>query len=632
MKKLFAIILSLLLVVTTLPLVYAEDTQGAFGSNHTWSYDTETQTLTINGEGDMGGFWDMYNPPWSAYEGQMKNLVIGDGVTNVGAYLFYNSNLEKVVLGKDVKTIGNYAFRASSYLATVELNENLETIGDCAFAGCYSLTEIILNNNLKTIGERAFVSTKLESIVIPDSVTKITEEAFYNVPLKSVKIGNGVKTIEKNTFNYCADIVTLELGNSIETIGEAAFYNCSSVETLVLPESLKTIEKEAFRQCAKLKDITFPDGVKTIGQAAFSECNSFVNLKIGKGVETLGMAAFNGCTSLETVEIPAGVEVIGERCFGACDILKEIKVSADNENYTDEDGVLYNKSKTELIRYPNGKADVVFEIPSGVKTIGANAFSNSSLKRVVIPNTVTSIDGSAFAYNYNLDSVVIPDGVTYMNGAAFSNCISLTNITIPKALKRIYAYTFTGCYSLKTVNYTGSETQWNNITIEHSNGPLYDATINYNAKTHIHSYSNEVLTEASCTENGNILYKCTCGDVFTVVIPAKSHEFSDWVVTIVPTATTEGEKVRVCKHCDEEEIVVVGTLTVNPEYPDEIMGDVNGDKKITAVDARMVLRYAANNTSFDNVQVSNADVNGDGKVSSLDARWVLQAAAGNRIL
>ena len=632
MKKLFAIILSLILVVATLPLVYAEATEGNFGSKHTWSYDTETQTLIINGEGDMGGFWDMYNPPWSAYEGQMKNLVIGDGVTNIGAYLFYNSNLEKVVLGKDVKTIGEYAFRASSYLATVELNENLETIDDCAFAGCYSLTEITFNNNLKTIGKRAFVGTKLQSVVIPDSVTKISEGAFYNIPLKSVKIGNGIKTIEKDTFNYCADIEALELGNSIETIGEAAFYNCSSLEALVLPESLKTIEKEAFRQCAKLKDITFPDGVKTIGQAAFSECNSFVNLKIGNGVESLEMAAFNGCTSLETVEIPAGVEVIGERCFDACDILKEIKVADNNENYTDEDGVLYNKNKTEIIRYPNGKADVVFEIPSGVKAVGANAFSNSSLKRVVIPNTVTSIGGSAFAYNYNLDSVVIPEGVTFMNGAAFSNCMSLTNITIPKALKRIYAYTFTGCYSLKTVNYTGSEAQWNNITIEHSNGPLYDVTINYNAKTHTHSYSDEVLTEANCTENGKVLYKCACGDVFTVEIPAKGHEFGGWVVTVVPTATTEGEKVRTCKHCGEKEKIVIGTLPVNPEYPDEIMGDLNGDKKITTMDARMVLRYVANIISFDNVQFSNADVNGDGKVTSIDARWILQLAAGMRTL
>mgnify|MGYP003295494727 CR=1 FL=1 len=407
MKKLFAIILSLLLIVTTLPLVYADTIEGTFGTSHTWTYDTETQTLTINGEGDMGGFWDMYNPPWSEYEGQMKTLVIGEGVTNVGAYLFYNSNLEKVVLGKDVKTIDEYAFRSSSYLANVELNDNLESIGDSAFVDCGSLVELTLNDNLKTIGKRAFVGTKLQSIEIPDSVTKISEGAFYNVPLKSVKIGNGVKTIEKDTFNYCADIQTLELGSSIETISEAAFYNCSTLERIVLPESLKTIEKEAFRECTKLADIIFPDSVETIGQGTFSDCQAFVNLKLGNGVESIGMSAFNGCISLETVEIPANVESIGDRAFSACDNLKEFIVAEENTEFTAVDGVLYTKDKTELLRYPNGKTDVVFEIPGGVKIIGDSAFSNSSLKRVVIPNTVTSIYGSVFAYNNNIDNVVI---------------------------------------------------------------------------------------------------------------------------------------------------------------------------------------------------------------------------------
>ncbi len=632
MKKLFAIILSLLLIVTTLPLVYADTIEGTFGTSHTWTYDTETQTLTINGEGDMGGFWDMYNPPWSEYEGQMKTLVIGEGVTNVGAYLFYNSNLEKVVLGKDVKTIDEYAFRSSSYLANVELNDNLESIGDSAFVDCGSLIELTLNDNLKTIGKRAFVGTKLQSIEIPDSVTKIREGAFYNVPLKSVKIGNGVKTIEKDTFNYCADIQTLELGSSIETISEAAFYNCSTLERIVLPESLKTIEKEAFRECTKLADIIFPDSVETIGQGTFSDCQAFVNLKLGNGVESIGMSAFNGCISLETVEIPANVESIGDRAFSACDNLKEFIVAEENTEFTAVDGVLYTKDKTELLRYPNGKTDVVFEIPDGVKIIGDSAFSNSSLKRVVIPNTVTSIYGSVFAYNNNIDNVVIPESVTYMNGAVFSDCMSLTNITIPKTLKRIYAYTFTGCYSLETVNYTGTEAQWENINIEHSNGPLYDAAINFNSKVHIHDYDTEVLTESTCTEKGNFIYKCTCGDVFSVEIPANGHNFSEWEIVLMPTADTEGEKMHICKICGETETVVVRKFPENPDYPGELMCDLNGDRDITAIDARYTLQIAAGREGYTEIQISNADANDDGEITAIDARIILQIAAGKKVL
>ncbi len=631
MKKAFAIILALLLIVTTLPLAFAETVEGTLRTNHTWIYDAETQTLTINGEGDMGDFWDMYTSPWDAYEKQIKTLVIGDGVTDVGGYLFYNSDLEKVVIGKDVKRIGKGAFWSSYNLTIVEFGESVETIEDYAFAGC-KLTEITLPDSLKTIGKEAFVGAKFETLEIPDSVIRIEEGAFRNIPFKSLKIGNGLKTIEKDVFYYCHALKNLVLGSGIETIGETAFESCFELETLVLPEGVKTIEKDAFQYCRKLKNIVFPKSLETIGNSAFGHCESLVDVKIGEGVEYVGMSAFCGCSSLETVEIPASVEIISETVFSGCPQLKEFKVANDSEYYSAHDGVLYNKNKTELIRYPNGRNDIIFEIPKGVKVLETEAFSGATFKRVIIPNTVTSIYGRVFFGCKNLDNVIIPENVTYMNGGVFRNCTSLTNITIPKALKRIYAYTFVDCYNLVTVNYTGSETQWENINIEHSNSPLYDATINFNVKTHSHSYANEVLKESSCTENGSILYKCTCGDVFSVEIPAKGHEFGGWVVTVVPTATTEGEKVRTCKHCGEKEKFVIGTLPVNPEYPDEIMGDLNGDKKITAMDARMVLRYVANIISFDNVQFSNADVNGDGKVTSIDARWILQLAAGMRTL
>ena len=121
-----------------------------------------------------------------------------------------------------------------------------------------------------------------------------------------------------------------------------------------------------------------------------------------------------------------------------------IVVDNGNANYSSENGVFYNKDKTELICYPAGKTDVEFVIPNTVTSIGYGSFYGcSALEDLSFPNSVTNIGYLAFFECTSLDSITIPVSVSCIGEAAFSNCTSLSEI-----------------------NYAGTVAQWNSITKE----------------------------------------------------------------------------------------------------------------------------------------------------------------------
>ena len=186
-----------------------------------------------------------------------------------------------------------------------------------------------------------------------------------------------------------------------------------------------------FSYSGKIESVIIEDGVTTIGEGAFSHCLGLTSVVILDSVTTIGASAFDSCFGLTAVNIPKGVTVIDASAFDSCTGLTAVTVDAENEFYSSEDGVLFDKDKEELMLYPAGK----------------------DLKAYTVPDRVTAIGAEAFTYSTALESVEIPYGVTSIGAEAFMNCDSITEITLPNSVISFAKKSFAYMDKLETINF-----------------------------------------------------------------------------------------------------------------------------------------------------------------------------------
>lgn len=255
------------------------------------------------------------------------------------------------------------------------------------------------------IGDRVFCNYRyvLTSVQIPDTVTEIGSNAFYNcTSLKSVTIQD-------------------DKPSCVKKIGRQAFMFCSELTDIPILDSVTEIDSEAFHHCEELDTVTIPEGVTSVADGMFSYCYSLHTVTLPDSVTAIEERAFTG-TALTQIHIPANVTRIGTDAFSECFALSAI--TSDSESYPAIDNVLYEKAANgdyALIRYPSQRADPAFKIPNGVARIETHAFAG---------------------------------------------CARLERIAIPSSVTKISEYAFSSCESLKTVEYSGSRSQWNAISTD----------------------------------------------------------------------------------------------------------------------------------------------------------------------
>ena len=209
----------------------------------------------------------------------------------------------------------------------------------------------------------------------------------------------------------------------------------------------------------QIKSVEIQSGVTNAGDYAFNDCNNLTIVKLAEGIQNIGESAFENCTSLSTVTIPSSVTTIGDYAFHNTGLtqatipenvteignmafhtstITDINVDVNNTNYSDTDGVLYNKDKTILVYYPAGRTDISLNIPSGVTRIASSAIVEANyLEEIIIPMSVTTINDNAISQCENLNKVTIPKEVTNISTSAINNCenISIYCQTDSKAQK-----------------------------------------------------------------------------------------------------------------------------------------------------------------------------------------------------
>ncbi len=266
----------------------------------------------------------------------------------------------------------------------------------------------------------------------------------------SYQIVDGVRELGPYSFHYAFDLETISFPEGLKKICERAFYSCNGLKAIQLPEGLETIGSDAFYGCESLTDVVIPDSVTTMESRVFDSCRSLRSVHIGQSVQSVGQTLFSGTYSLET-----------------------ITVSSDNQYFCADKGVLFDKNKTILYKYPSQKADLTYTVPSTVKAIKSDSFSAVEYtENIFLSEGLQTIEDEAFKNCKALRSFEIPSSVTYM-GYILMDCDSLERVYIGKNVSNIEENSnFFNCDVLTSIE-VDSENQWYSSV----DGVLYDKDI-----------------------------------------------------------------------------------------------------------------------------------------------------------
>ena len=589
-------------------------TEGDFGVNNCLHWEVSTgvlsgKTLTISGTGAMPDF-DFPNgnlAPWWNYEalgmltsfgnfkleGELKKVVIKDGVTNVSDYaLFFLPAATQVTLPDSVTSIGRYGIAMCSKLTGLSIPKGVTGIGDFGLAG-NGLTAVTLPDGLQSLGRGAFDScASLTNTTLPAAITAVPGKCFAD----------------------CTKLLNVKYAGTVTAIGDLAFESCKALTAAPIPETVTEIGASAFTGCTALTDVTIPAGVSTIPEDCFRGCTALADMKLPGTVTHVGYNAFTGCTALKDV-----------RCYGAAPAVEPGNSEAHSfepatvtihynpaMNWTlDADGKWQGytvSDKGACTHTDYGTTERTVPATCGkagrVDTICDNCGEVVSTRE--LPPTGAHVWGNGVVTTAPTETT--PGVRTF----TCSGCDQTRTETIPATGAHDYQFTKTvaptctdGGYDLYTCSGCGA-TERRNLT--DAAGHKWDGGTVTTAPTETtpgvrtftcsgcgqtrteaipatgaHDYRFTKTVDPTCTDGGYDLYTCSgCGATERRnLTDAAGHKWDGGTVTTAPTETTPGVRTFTCTVCGQtrtEAIPATGasTCTGGPSCPSYGLRDVAG--------------------------------------------------------
>lgn len=402
----------------------------------------------------------------------LASIVLPAQLTDIPDFLFAGCNkLKSINIPNGVEKVGYGAFGECSALQSVIFPDLLKQLDEDAFFGCQSLKHITLPASLEQIHvsafdrcsalENYFVAVGNNRYYAMDGVLFDKQaNMLFRYPEgkkdSEYKIPQGIQNINVTAFAGCHMLKRIALPVSVEQIGDFAFVECKSLESIsvdknhpfyydkggvlfdkagtlliypagkttpeyAVPDWVKKIGARAFDSCLYLKKVSLPKSLSVLPEELFFGCKNLMSVNIPESVIEIQDAAFCYCSALQSIKLPASLKYFGNYVFDWCDTLENIFVNKSNRHFCDQNGVLFNKDASTLLRYPEGKKDLNYMVPRSVKHIRIRAFlHNQFLERVILPDEVASIREKTFCACDNLKDLVVPSDVKEIGAYAFS--------------------------------------------------------------------------------------------------------------------------------------------------------------------------------------------------------------------
>lgn len=530
-------------------------TSGDFGENNCLHWEVSTgvlsgKTLTISGTGAMPDF-DFPNgnlAPWWNYEalgmltsfgnfkleGELKKVVIQDGVTNVSNYaLFFLPAATQITLPESVTSIGRYGIALCSKLNGISLPKAVTAIGDFGLAG-NSFTAVSLPDGLQTLGRGAFdACASLSGMTLPAAITAVPDKCF----------------------NDCTKLLTVDYKGEVTAIGERAFEGCKSLTKAPIPAGVTALGNSAFNGCIALTDVTLPGGVTAVPDACFQDCTALADMKLPATVTSVGHNAFTGCTALGDV-----------RCYGAPPTVQP----GGAAEHSFEPGIVtihYNPDPVYGWTFDTDGTWQGYKVSSK----GACLHTGYGTTENTVPATCGA-DGRIDTVCANCGDVIATKVIPATGAHTWDNGTVTTEPT--ETTPGVRTFTCAICSQTKTevIPATGAHTFvfTKNIapSCTEAGYDLYTcrdcgASEQRNSKPALgHKWdSGTVTAEPTETDPGTMTYTCTvCGQTKTEVIPATgphTHVWDEGTVTVAPTETTPGVRTYTCTVCGQTRTEII---------------------------------------------------------------------------